>query len=399
MRAQNDVLVVGGGIAGLACAALLQRGGRTVTVLEAGSAPGGLARSKDRDGFVFNRGGHALYRGGAAQEVLEVLDIEVRGTPPSLAGLVYRGGKAHRLPATPWSLLTTGLLGMRGRAALLRLFAGIKSLQGGNESAAAWLEAYTDDPAARAFLASMLRLTTYAGDLSTMRASDAVAALRQGTVHGVLYLDGGWQQLVDALAQGLTVRTRAAVEQVESGAVLLRDGTRLEAQDVVLAVPPSVASKWVPVPPLRTSTVACLDVALRERPQGARLAFDLDDPMYAAIHSDTARLAPPGGALLHAFHYLAPDDARPRLEGLLDRMLPEWRALAVHTQFLPSITVTEGIVPPGERGRPGVRVEGMPGVWRVGDAVGDHGGLADVAFGSAREVARAILGRASRQAA
>jgi phytoene dehydrogenase-like protein len=399
MRANDDVLVVGGGIAGLACAALLQRGGRTVTVLEAGAAPGGLARSTVRDGFTFNRGGHALYRGGAAQEVLEVLDVEVRGTPPSLEGVAYRGGKVHRLPSAPWSLLTTGLLGWRGRGALLRLFAGIKTLQAGPESAAQWLDAYTPDPAARAFLASMLRLSTYAGDLSAIRAADAVAALRQATLHGVLYLDGGWQQLVDALSRGLTVRTRAPVEQVEPGAVTLRDGERLVAEHVVLAVPPSVAARWVPGGACAMSKVACLDVALRTRPRGPRLGFDLDDPMYAAVHSDTARLAPEGGALVHTFHYQAPTDARARLEGLLDRMLPDWRAHVVHAQFLPSITVTEGIVSPGSGGRPGVRVEGLERVWRVGDAVGDHGALADAAFGSAREVARAILGRASRQAA
>ena len=116
--------------------------------------------------------------------------------------------------------------------------------------------------------------------------------------------------------------------------------------------------------------------------------------MYLSVHSDVATLGP--GAMVHTLHYGAVHDARERLEGLLDRTLPGWRDHVVHTQFLPRITVTEGIVPPGSKGRPGVRAGG---VWRVGDAVGAHGGLADAAFGSALEVARAILATAKPRAA
>jgi len=395
------VLIIGGGIAGLACAASLAREGQTVTVLEAGAAVGGLARTGVREGFAFNRGAHALYGGGAAQRVLTSLGIATRGHRPSLRGVVFRDGAAHRLPSTPWSVLTTSLLGMRSRVALARIFGGIRSLRGDERSAQAWVEAVGDDPVLRDFMAAMLRLSTYSGDLSAIRSDAAVAALRQATLHGVTYLDGGWQQLVDALrdacvAAGVTMRTRAPVEAVEPGAVTLRDGTTLQAEHVVLAVPPSVAAQWVEVPALGRAQVACLDVALHERPAGPGLAFDLDDPMYLSVHSDAAALGP--GALVHTLHYGAPEDARIRLEGLLDRTLPGWRERCVHAQFLPSITVTEGIVAPGGPPRPKVAVG--PGLWRIGDAVGDHGGLADAALGSAQGVAHAIVrGAASARAA
>lgn len=393
MDKRNDVIVVGAGIAGLACAALLGRAGRSVTLLEAGAEPGGLARTRTQDGFVFNRGAHALYRGGAAQEVLASLGIEPAGRSPSLRGVAFIGGRRHRLPTTPWGMLTTGLLGLRGRGAAIKTFAQLAKLRPGPISAAAWLGEITDDPSARAFLASMLRLSTYCGDLSQISAATAVDALRQATAHGVLYLDGGWRQLVTGLveacnAAGVEIVCRAPVQEVAVGGVTLRDGTRMEAEEVVLAVAPSVARRWVEVPELGRAQVACLDVALRERPPGPGLAFDLEDPMYFSVHSDTAALAPEGGAVVHTVHYGAPEDARQRLEGLLDRTLPQWRDACVHTQFLPKITVTEGIVPAGGR-RPGVRVQG---IWRVGDAVGEHGALADAALGSAREVAHAIVG-------
>lgn len=396
MERRNDVIVVGAGIAGLACAALLGRAGRSVTVLEAGSQPGGLARARVQDGFVFNRGAHALYRGGAAQAVLSSLGIEPAGKAPSLRGVAFFEGQCHRLPTTPWGMLTAGLLSLRGRGAALKTFARLPRLQPGPISAAAWLEEITEDASGRAFLASMLRLSTYCGDLAEISAVAAVDALRQASLHGVVYLDGGWQQLVTRLveacaAAGVEIVCRAPVEHVVAGQVTLRDGTSLDAGEIVLAVAPSVARRWIEVPDLGHAQVACLDVALRQRPPGPGLAFDLEDPMYLSVHSDAGDLAPPGGAVVHTVHYGAPDDARPRLEGLLDRTLPGWRDACAHTQFLPKITVTEGIVSPGV-GRPGVRAQG---IWRVGDAVGEHGALADAAFGSAREVAHAIVGSAA----
>lgn len=53
---QTDVVVVGAGIAGLACAADLQAAGLQVKVLEASDGVGGRMRSDRVDGFVIDRG-------------------------------------------------------------------------------------------------------------------------------------------------------------------------------------------------------------------------------------------------------------------------------------------------------------------------------------------------------
>jgi phytoene dehydrogenase-like protein len=64
MRADWDVIVIGAGLAGLAAGATATRAGFTTLVLDA-HVPGGRARVTTSEGFVFNRGVHALYKGGA----------------------------------------------------------------------------------------------------------------------------------------------------------------------------------------------------------------------------------------------------------------------------------------------------------------------------------------------
>jgi phytoene dehydrogenase-like protein len=61
-----DVVVVGGGLAGLVAATTAARAGRRVVLLE-GHDLGGRAQVDRRNGFAFNRGPRALYRDGAAR--------------------------------------------------------------------------------------------------------------------------------------------------------------------------------------------------------------------------------------------------------------------------------------------------------------------------------------------
>ena len=107
---QNDVIVIGGGVAGLAVATFLAGQGKSVRLLEQSHALGGRARTKQQDGFYLNIGPHALYRGGRGIEVLGELGVKVQGRVPSVSGgFAVKGGTRHTFPAGILSLLTTSL--------------------------------------------------------------------------------------------------------------------------------------------------------------------------------------------------------------------------------------------------------------------------------------------------
>ena len=120
----NDVIIVGGGLAGLAAANWCARDGFRVVLLERATALGGRARTDVHAGYAHNLGGHALYVGGPAERGLRSLGVEFTGAPPPTGGLLgMANGRLHRFPAGLFSMLATDLFGFAAKIEAARALA------------------------------------------------------------------------------------------------------------------------------------------------------------------------------------------------------------------------------------------------------------------------------------
>jgi phytoene dehydrogenase-like protein len=414
-NSKTDVVVVGAGLGGLATATRLATAGRRVIVCERGEHPGGRGRTSTREGFSLNLGAHALYRSGPAMAMLRELGVNPRGRMPNGRGVVIRDGREHVLPATPVSMLSTSLLELRSKFALVRFFSQVRRVDAatlGGLSCQAWLERQVASDELRKLLAGVIRVTTYCGDLEQLSARAVVEQLRTAFAGGVLYLDGGWGQLVDALverarAAGVEFRFGARVEAIARAdharwAVQVDRGV-IPCTDVVLASNPRAADKLL-APVLgqtnfagaaRPSTAAVLDLGLRGEWPGPRFALDLDNPIYISVHSDAAKVAPAGHTLLSLIWYrrheeeLSAEQLRERLDAHVRRWMPSFEQAVVVEQFLPSITVAHDLP---LASREGCRAPSRlgEGLHLVGDWVGDRGLLLDASMASAARACEAI---------
>jgi len=422
---RRDVVVIGGGLAGLAAACSAAERGARVRVLEATAHLGGRARTRSEQGYHLNMGPHALYAAGPGMEVLHALGVRPRGRAPSPAGVALARGQAFALPAGFVSLLSTGLLDLGEKLELGRLLARLRGLDPRPFDATPVgeaLDALLARPGSRALARALVRLTSYGHAPELQSAGAALEQLQRALSGGVLYLDRGWQGLVEelrhaALRRGAGietgVRVRAVRREPEGRWRIEADDGALRAADaVVIAASPRDTRRLVEDgddPFLRRAEeqalpvrLAALDVALGALPAPRRtFALGIDAPTYLSVHSATAHLAPEGGAVVHVARYLDPVESpdrealRSQLEGLLDDLQPGWRAHAVRTDLLPGAVVSHALPRAdlgGLAGRPGVTVPEAPGLFLAGDWVGGRGLLADASLASGREAGLAAAG-------
>jgi phytoene dehydrogenase-like protein len=415
-----DLVGVGAGLAGLTAAATAARRGARVVVLDS-TVPGGRARTDARDGFLFNRGAHALYRSGEGRAVLGRLGIVPTGGPPDTRhGQVLHDGRLARLPETAGRLARSPLLGVRSKvrlATVLATFGRVGASRLADRSTAAWIDALALDAPARALLEMTIRTAAYSDRFDQLSADAAVLQVQRALGEGVVYLDDGWGSIVDALrhdldVHGAIVEPGEAVRSIDAtpDGWLVRTRTgEVHAASVVIAVCSPVSTRallpvdvdWgdlgMPV------EAACLDLGLAASFVPTHpIVFDLDGPRYLSTHCPPARLAPDGCRVVQLLRYGV------RSADVDRRDL--W-ALAVHAgiteddvvthRFLRRMVVAHALPRPGRglAGRPAVVVPDAPNLFVAGDWVGPHGMLADASCASGEAAGLAAADQRMRVAA
>ncbi|TDQ40387.1 phytoene desaturase family protein [Aureibacillus halotolerans] len=419
-----DIAIVGGGLAGLTASVYLARAGFSVVLLEKSAQIGGRAITIRKNGVLFNLGIHALYQGGAAEQVLNELNVKVEGgAPASKAGIVWND-RFHAFPGNGLSLLTSKLF---SGAALMELGKLIFSL-GKTDlnhlppmSLREWAEESISDPMVRHFIYAVCRANSFVPDPDAHLAAPGIRQLQRSFRRKAFYVDHGWGFIVKGLEQkaiqeGVTVLKQQNVKQIAFDGVKhtihVADGETLRVNDVVMAAglreslrlfkgaEQTSLSRWGD--DSQPIFAACLDIALHKLPKpdlNRSAVFFLGQPLFLVTPSNFSKASDDGSAIVQVVKHLGTDrgESNPKqdekqLEKALDLIQPGWRSEVAARQFLPRMTVVHGFNSVNTPSKAiGPAVPEIPGLYVAGDWVGHGELLADTAFASGKRAAEAII--------
>ena len=263
---QHDVIIVGAGLAGLACAREMVRAGRRVIVLEAADRVGGRVATDEVDGFRIDRGFQVYndaYPEGRRQ--LDLEGLEVGCFEPG--ALVAEQGRLRRVSdpwRRPWAAVASVLDGSVGiadglRTARLRSEA-IRRFKAGaiDPDAVDHADETTTrhELAARGFSEAFIQrfFVPFFGGVFLERILETAAPVflfdfAMFSLGRACLPRGGMaaipRQMATTLPAGV-VRLQTRVARVEPGRVWLDDGEELVATNVVVATEGPAAARILP---------------------------------------------------------------------------------------------------------------------------------------------------------
>jgi phytoene dehydrogenase-like protein len=276
----SDVIVIGAGLTGLACALRLQQAGINAKIIEASEQVGGRIATDERDGFLLDRGFQVLQTW--YPEARHLLDYEALDLRPFYPGALVRIGDAFHRVSDIWRhperlpemlLSPVGSLSDKLRLLALRrraLKGSIEDLYARPESTALQLlrehgfsqrmqERFFKPFFAGVFFEPELEVSSRAFEFVFRAFALGDTALpAQGMAQIPLQLA---ERLVpDSILCGLRV------QRLLDGQALLEDGARLRARAIVIATEGNEAARLLGAAPKPTRGTTCLYFAAPQAP-------------------------------------------------------------------------------------------------------------------------------------
>ncbi|GHH76246.1 oxidoreductase [Kitasatospora indigofera] len=268
---EHDVLVVGAGASGLACALDLRAAGLDVLLVEQAEAVGGRVRTDRRGGFLLDRGFQVFNTSyPQVKRRLRLRELRLRPFTPGVLVQTPRGRLRFtdptRRPGAAADLLP-GRLGSGRDIAALGLLAARDGLlppavlRRGRDTSTrtALATAGVSSALVEDFLRPFLSGVFLEDELET--SARYFHLVWRSMLRGTLCLpDAGIGAVPEQLAAGLpagVLRLGAPVRELTAAGAALADGTELPARAVVVATGPGAAAALLPglaVPATRTVT-------------------------------------------------------------------------------------------------------------------------------------------------
>ncbi len=422
-----DVLIIGGGFAGLSAAALLSQQGKNVLLLERAGRLGGRASYYERDGFVWQYGQHShrLATEGIAAALfrrlgltLEFIDTS-RDTP-----YLYSNGKLLPRPEGPIGFLRTRLLPVRARLNFIRFYARLLRLKPDDWYDKPLIDLYRtwfDNADVERFL-SFLGFTVMIPDPAMVSAGEVIAFLQRAAKAKVKQGEprGGCKQVIDKLAAatleaGGRIQLGETVTEVaiEGGAAVGVRTAKKEyrAKSVVFAAPlfrlfdlvdPSLFSAAFVeyVRHIRPSSGFEIDFVSNEPLSDIRGGIlGVDVPLWVKFQSNVDPALSPAGKCVSAWAMLLEPGQPPTKERqaaaeahirqIMDEILPgaAARVTEERRRFLPVVNANMLIPEQSYPHRPDIASEDVPNLFFIGDTTRGDGCSGDIAFSSAMKLA------------
>ena len=244
-----DVLVLGGGLAGISAALELQRLGRRVLVVDKAAQLGGKAGHTQTPVGPFPTGPTSFNgRYPVFWRLLELLGLSDEATklkPVSSERYIVRDGKLNGLRPHPLSVLGTGALSLGDKWALAKEFLSPSPArsEGADESLEALLVRRFGQKTVDHFLSAVMT-GIFAGDLRTLSAQACMPALvtaekeygsvLKGALEAMKTSEAGARPGLYAFAQGFGVVGARAAERLTCSLETEIESLTIDAQGVTL---------------------------------------------------------------------------------------------------------------------------------------------------------------------